>query len=318
MHHIGHAKLRYFVCPIAKRRDGRCDMHTHVPSALAKRRVLDVVMNELKSQPEFPKVIFNAMTDHLERTFAQIPSELERIRASIADSLRARNKLIASIEQDNYIEVDVIVERIKELSTKIKSLEQERTDAESRQSALHRFPTLKWFQSQLIDAHQLFESQSRESILLLRKLIGKITAEPVLALGKKRGFIRLRFDFNPLAAFVDALEQSDIGHSLSNLSQFESLKEPGLTTFTIDLGKPTKVDTWGPKIVQMRDSGMKWKEISATTGIRMGNLCNYYNRYKKGLESVPQNASVSFLEPHAIDIHNREGEVDPTLSNKPR
>ena len=317
MHHIGHEKLRYFACPIAKRRDGRCNMHTHVPSEFAKRSVLDVVLNELRSQPEFHEEIFKAMTDHLERTFAQIPRELERIRASIADSIRVTNKLMLLIEKDNSNEVGVILDRIKELSTKIKMLEQERTDAESRQSALSRFPTLEWFQSQLIDTHKLFESESRESSILLRKLIGRITAEPVLAVGKKRGFIRLRFEFNRFAAFVNALEQSENGHSFTDLANSKSLEGPGLKSFTIDLGKTTKVDDWGPKIVQMRDSGMKWKEIVAISGMSQGNLCNYYQRYKKGLESVPQDASVSLPGPHAIDNHNREGEVDPPLSNKP-
>ena len=153
-------------------------------------------------------------------------------------------------------------------------------------------------------------------MLLLRKLISKIIAEPVLAVGKKRGFIRLHFEFNRFAAFVNVLEQSEGGLSLVNLVGSETLEGPALTSFAIDLGKQTKVDEWGPKIVQMRDSGMKWADISNLSGISIGNLSNYYQRYKTALASVPTDAAVVLLEPNALD--DLQDDFDYRRPNKPR
>lgn len=316
MHHVGHENRRYFVCPIAKRRDGRCDMHSHVPSELATQRVLEVVINELSSQPEFYKEILDEMMAHLQQSYAKTPNDLERIDASIVESNRARSKLIQLIERDDSNQVDVVMDRIKEHTAQIKVMERERVDVESRQSAIDRFPSFEWFQAQLIDIQSLFESESPESMLLLRKLISKIIAEPVLAVGKKRGFIRLHFEFNRFAAFVNVLEQSEGGLSLANLVGSETFEGPALTSFAIDLGKQTKVDEWGPKIVQMRDSGMIWADISNLSGISIGNLSNYYQRYKTALASVPTDAAVVLIDPNALD--ELQDDLDYRRPDKPR
>jgi len=291
-------------------------MHSHVPSKLATQRVLEVVINELSSQPEFYKLVLNEMKAHLEQSYAKTPNELERIDASVAESKRVRSKLIQLIERDDSNQVDVVMDRIKEHTAQIKVMERERVDVESRQSAIDRFPSFEWFQAQLIDIQSLFESESPESMQLLRKLTTKITAKPVLAVGKKRGFMRLNFEFNRYAAFVSALEQSDGGLSLANLVDSETFERPALKSYTIDLGKQTKVDEWGPKIVQMRDSGMKWVDIAKLSGMKMGNLCNYYQRYKTALASVSTNSAGGFLEPDAFD--DMEEDVDHQRPKKPR
>ena len=291
-------------------------MHSHVPSELAKRSVLEVVMNELRREPEFQKEMFDEMNAHIERSFAKSPYELERIDASIAESKGARSKLIRLIEKDEANQVDVIMDRIKELTSQIKVDERERDDVESRQSAMDRFPSMEWIQTKLLDCVTLFESESPESMLLLRRLIKVITVQPVLAVGKKRGFMRLNFEFNRYEAFVNALEQSDGGLWLANLVAPETLEGANLTSFAIDLGKQTKVDEWGPKILKMRDSGMKWAEIAKISGIRMGNLCNYYQRYKAALANVPTNAAVGLSESRAFD--DLVDDVDHPRPHKPR
>lgn len=186
------------------------------------------------------------------------------------------------------------------------------------QSVIDNFPSPEWIQAQLLNSTRLFESESPESMLSLRKLIKTIAVEPVLAVGKKRGFTRLRFDFNLYVAFVNAIEQSDDGHFAASLIDSDTFDGPASKSFSFDLGKQTKVDEWGPKIVQMRDAGMKWSDIQKASGIKMGNLCNYYNRYKEGLASVPVDAAVGLFETDSNATDDLE-EIDAqTRPNKPR
>lgn len=296
MHQAGHKKYPYYICPIAKRNDGRCDMHAYVPAQLAKTQIIGIVLDELRNESGFNEEIFHEVKAHLERVVAQTPSDQARIDAAITEAQRARNKLIKVLEYEGANDIEAILERIKTLSSQIHELELEQTNAAARQSVIDRFPSLEWIQAQLLDSAKLLESESPKSTLLLRKLIKTITAEPVLAVAKKRGFMRLRFDFNGYAAFVNALEQSDCGQLTASMLESETLDEPTSKSFTIDLGKPTKVDEWGPKIVQMRDSGMKWAEIEKISGLKMCNLNNYYSRYKKSLAGIPNDAPVRRAE----------------------
>ncbi len=296
MHQAGHKKYPYYICPIAKKNDERCDMHAYVPAELARTRVVAVVLDELKNEPSFYEEIHHEVKAYLERVYAKTPSDQARIDAAIAECQRAKNKLIKVLEYEGAHDIGAILERIKTLSSQIQELERERANADARKSVLNRFPSPEWIQSQLLNTAELFESESPESMLLLRKLIKTITAEPVLAVAKKRGFMRLRFDFNRYAAFVNALEQSDCGQLTASMLESETFEGPASKSFSVDLGKPTKVDEWGPKIVQMRDSGMKWADIAKISGMTIGNLYSYYKRYKNGIEGSSNDASVRRAE----------------------
>ena len=219
-------------------------MHAYVPADLAKTRVVNVVLDELRNQPNF---YVQEVKAHLDSALAQTPSDQARIDAAIAEAQRARSNLLRVLEQEGAHEIGAILERVKSLSSQIQDLQFERTNAAARQSVIDNFPSPEWIQAQLLNSTRLFESESPESMLLLRKLIKTITVEPVLAVGKKRGFTRLRFDFNLYAAFVNALEQSDDGHFAASLIDSDSFDGPASKSFSIDLGKQTKVDEWGPK-----------------------------------------------------------------------
>ena len=49
--------------------------------------------------------------------------------------------------------------------------------------------------------------------------------------------------------------------------------------FVIDLGSQSRMAEWAPKIAEMRERGVLWKEIQTTTGIDIGNAYAAWKRY---------------------------------------
>ena len=49
--------------------------------------------------------------------------------------------------------------------------------------------------------------------------------------------------------------------------------------FQIDLGGPTRMDDWGPKIAEMRARKVPWKEIWKITGLGSGPAYVSWKRY---------------------------------------
>ena len=57
--------------------------------------------------------------------------------------------------------------------------------------------------------------------------------------------------------------------------------------FQIDLGGPSRMDQWGPKIAEMRANGVPWKEIWKITGLGSGPAYVAWKRYVEAQDSRP-------------------------------
>ena len=95
--------------------------------------------------------------------------------------------------------------------------------------------------------------------------MGRIVAEAVIAPGKKRGFVRLRFRVQAWGVLVAA-----VGDRLPPVvRRLVGPPEGGGESpeFTLDLGGPTEMDRWAPQIVAWRLEGVTWTEIVRRTGL---------------------------------------------------
>ena len=64
----------------------------------------------------------------------------------------------------------------------------------------------------------------------------------------------------------------------------------------VDLGKPTASDSQSPRIFELRQRGVKWKEIQEITGIDYGNASNFYQRYVKAMKAKSAEAAANLIE----------------------
>ncbi len=49
--------------------------------------------------------------------------------------------------------------------------------------------------------------------------------------------------------------------------------------FVVDLGEPTLMDNWAPKIAEWRNQKVKWHQIVQRTGLHLGNAHTTWKRY---------------------------------------
>lgn len=116
--------------------------------------------------------------------------------------------------------------------------------------------------------------------MLLQKLLGKVKVRDVVAPGKKRGYRLLEFCICPEGLLKEALKKV-VGARDVLLKVTEVGPMP---VIILEIGGPTRMDSWAPKIAEMRARGVSWKEIGEETGLGVGNACTAYKRYIEGLK----------------------------------
>src|SRR5205085_2471112 len=85
----------------------------------------------------------------------------------------------------------------------------------------------------------------------------KRVAEDVEIPGKKRGYVRIRFRVDGWPALIRVLAGKVPASVLKVLHRADPAAGRS-EEFVIDLGAPTDMDLWGPKIVQWRKEKRKW------------------------------------------------------------
>ena len=137
-------------------------------------------------------------------------------------------------------------------------------------------PDDAWIVEKLRSLAPLLRSDPGQASLLLRRLLGHVTAEAVVAPGKSRGFIRLRFRIAGIQVLKEALGGMLPDGIVSAMNRDDA---GGEQEFQIDLGEPTRADRLAPEIAALREQGVPWAEIEARTGLKIGNAYNAWKRW---------------------------------------
>ena len=74
------------------------------------------------------------------------------------------------------------------------------------------------------------------------------------------------------------LASVDTGKSLEALLATFTCDE-STEEFVIDLGGPTLMDVWAPRIAKMRADGIKWTEIVEITGMDLNRVYRAWKRF---------------------------------------
>lgn len=110
-------------------------------------------------------------------------------------------------------------------------------------------------------------------------MIGRIAAEEIKIPGKTRGYARIRFRIDGWAALIRVLS-SKLPTSVLKVFRPADPASGKSDEFVIDLGTPTNMDAWGPRIVEWCKQKVKWREIAAMTGLKIANAYIVWRRWK--------------------------------------
>ena len=126
-----------------------------------------------------------------------------------------------------------------------------------------------------------------QAATVLRRAVGTVSAQVVLAPGKKRGYTQLRFRVHAWSA-LRAVTGDRLPESPPEAPDSSGEDQDLSPEFVLDLGAPTAMDRWAPQIVAWRAGGMIWGEIVRRTGL---DLNRAYLAWKRHTEAKPDQPS---------------------------
>lgn len=277
MHHKQSNGRRYLACPNAGKAPGMCSMRTQVPWEKAKDAILKPVIAMLSGTPAWIDQALASMHKVLASAAEKIPLQTAADRKQLVELDQQIETLIDNLSRMK-VKSESVFERLALLEQEAAAL-REKVEAENSAQALPaQVPDSAWIRSQLGDLPAVFEEGGVQAALLLRKLLGKVTAHAVLPPGKQRGYSQLRFRIDAWGLLKTLLPPQVAAAILQQAGDASALCE-GSEEFRIDLGAPTKMDEWGPKIAAWRAADVPWKEIWERTGLGSGPAYVCWKRY---------------------------------------
>jgi len=217
------------------------------------------------------------MRDRLDQHFHAVPDQVAADKRRLADVDKKVELLLNDLEDPIARQSDGLKRRLAHREAEAAELRRAIEEAEQAFTASVELPDEAWIHAQLKDLVALFRDDKTHSARLLRRLIGTIEASAVVAPGKKRGYARLTFRVRPWDVLLVALE----GKIPQRVA--ETLRVAGDSTdspeFVIDLGRPTRMEEWAPKIAELREKGVPWTEIARIAGMGLGPAYQAWKRY---------------------------------------
>jgi site-specific DNA recombinase len=279
MHQAQSNARRYYACAGAKK--GLCRMTTQVPADRAEKQLTGFVLDLLRGWPEWVGAVYRRTCALVREAAARVPDERERDRKRSAELGRQIDRLL-DLSAAGGGDSPALAKRLREA-------EREKADVDARlaasvglDTAAVDLPDERWVADRLAVWVGSVDARN-ESAPLLRHAVVGLTAEAVVAPGKTRGYARLRFRLNAWAALTAA-----IGDALpAAVRPFLSapLDCGDAPEFVIDLGRPTAMDEWAPRIAEWRAEGVTWTEIASRTGMDLNRAFVAWKRYTGAVDA---------------------------------
>jgi hypothetical protein len=271
----------FLLCPDHGHGPGLCPMCTSVPIKRAEEEVLKILRDLLLAWPDWVSRAVTTMRELLDRQFHAVPEQLAIDKRRLADVEKKIELILNDLEDPIARQSEALKQRLAQREAEATELRRRIAEADQAISASAEMPDETWIREHLRDMASLLSGEMPRAALLLRRLIGCIEASAVVAPGKKRGFARLTFRIRAWDLLVVAME-GRISEFVAEMvgGTADSLEGP---EFTIDLGRPSRMEEWAPKIAEMREQGVAWKKIVEITGLRMGPAYETWNRYVKAM-----------------------------------
>jgi hypothetical protein len=267
----GRDLYKVLICP--NRAKGMCERAPRVPERKAEEAIITFVADLLKDSPGWLESATDAMQAALTEAAERAPSTLKEDERRLAETERKIGNVVDRLA-DGVTESPALRERLSLLEREATELRASINVQRRAQQGPIAMPDSSWVKQQLRQLGALLHGETANAAPLLRELLGRVTAESIVAPGKKRGFVRLHLHVReqlilraaiagavPDSVARDALSNTEVGHS-----------------YTLDLGKPTRFDAVAPEIVAMRSRGLTWEVIGQSTGVGTGNAFNIWKR----------------------------------------
>lgn len=150
-------------------------------------------------------------------------------------------------------------------------------------------PTGVWVEQQLVGFLDLINENRQRAALLLRELLGPVTAHHIVLPGKIRGYAQLRFAVRIPAELKLAL-RGTLPECVLDMIDGADDTDCDAQESCLDLGGPSRIDRAGPIVADLRGKGMPWSQISKAVNLSESNAMKAQRRYlvRQSEENTPK------------------------------
>ncbi|GJM25766.1 MAG: hypothetical protein DHS20C16_21810 [Phycisphaerae bacterium] len=269
-------KYRYFGC--SNHRNGVCDVATRVRIDIAEKKIITSIGNIFQSIPDWMTSAIDTMRNEVDRASSQIPAALIADQKRLAQIQKGIANLVNAVEQ-GLDQSSSIVQRMGQLEREAASLREQIKDRENSLNKPIAMPDDNWIRTQLADQVSLLQEFPENAALMLRQLVGKITAHEIRIAGKKRGYMELRFRIDAFRSVTNLLGDAVSPSILQSLNCVDDPDGQESPDFTITVGGPSRMDQVAPQIVSLREEGVAWNEIGRILNMSPGNAWTAWKRW---------------------------------------
>jgi DNA invertase Pin-like site-specific DNA recombinase len=282
---VGRGNKFFLMCPDHGHGPGLCPMCASVPVKQAEEAILKWLGDLLLLWPEWISRAVARMRETLDRHFHAVPEHLAADKRRLVDLQKTIELLLNDLEDPIARQSKALRKRLAQREAEAIELARRVEEQEQVLSTSVEIPDEAWIREQLQEMAGLLREEKTRAALLLRQLIGSIEASAVVSPGKKRGFARLTFRVRAWDLLRAALDGRIPGFLADVVGEAaDSVESP---EFTIDLGRPGRMEEWAPKIAELREQGVPWKDIVNMTGLGLGPAYEAWKRYVRATKETP-------------------------------
>jgi hypothetical protein len=178
----GSGPRNYLGCP--NHRKGLCAMAARVPVPRAEAAVAEFLTETFCPCPEWVALAVAAMRAALDQAAESVPASVKADEALLADRERKIGNLVDQLA-DGGLESVAVRQRLKQLEREVEEVRSRIAENRSLCRGVITFPEDAWVQEQLCGMGPLLKEDVGRAAMLLRQLLGKVTAEDIVAVGKR-------------------------------------------------------------------------------------------------------------------------------------
>ena len=181
---------RYYACPIHDK--GLCKMGVQVPADRAEQELIRFLIEGLRGWPDWLRTVYQRTRELVQQATAQLPDQYRQEGERLVEVKRQIGNLVKVLADGKLIS-EATRTMLAELEAESKRLEKRLADYDSLRRGVASLPDDAWLAEQLQRWSAGLNEDTPRAAAILRQALGSVTADAVVAPGKRRGYAQLRF-----------------------------------------------------------------------------------------------------------------------------
>jgi|CXWL01.1.fsa_nt_gi DNA invertase Pin-like site-specific DNA recombinase len=281
-HARGNQRSKAFCCSAYV--TGQCGVRTRVNRKEAEEGVLNVVSEYLTRSPEWVHDVTEAMKKSLDKPRAAVGPRLKALQSEI-DKLDKDIKNLVGLAAQNPTCFDELQEGMVERKAHKRELVQEHERLSKAAIDPGRMPDDKWILERLAELKSHIPNLTPRALALVRSLIGPIRVVEHRPEGEYYGWIELHFQLNG-CGIVRELATKDAASPVFLAEDACRDEDDNKNEIVISLRRLSSAERHGPKVYELVQQGVAFKEIAKRMGMSGTGIRYAYSQYMKRLRAT--------------------------------